>query len=101
MYKKGPNDSLKVRLKNLQEYRSYFDDPGKFLIIKSEEVSTSYNSKPIHINMTNVQNLVRPQRGNSVAEVMQNNIDLVVAQRRQTSQFLLGHHRAGSDAVKI
>lgn len=90
-YKKGPNDSLKVRLKNLQEYRSYFDDPGKFLIIKSEEVSTSYDSKPIHINMTNVQNLIRPQRGNSVAEVMQNNIDLVVAQRRQTGQPMFPH----------
>lgn len=90
-YKKGPNDSLKVRLKNLQEYRSYFDDPGKFLIIKSEEVSTSYDSKPIHINMTNVQNLIRPQRGNSVAEVMQNNIDLVVAQRRLTGQPMFPH----------
>lgn len=90
-YKKGANDSLKVRLKNLQEYRSYFDDPGKFLILKSEEVSTSYNSKPIHINMTNVQNLIRPQRGNSVAEVMQNNIDLVVAQRRLTGQPMFPH----------
>ena len=90
-YKKGPNDSLKVRLKNLQEYRSYFDEAGKFLILKSEEVSTSYNNKPIHINMTNVQNLIRPQRGNSVAEVMQNNIDLVVAQRRQTGQPMFPH----------
>ncbi|MFN3378615.1 MAG: histidinol-phosphatase [Runella zeae] len=90
-YKKGPNDSLKVRLKNLQEYRSYFDEAGKFLIIKSEEVSTGYDSKPIHINMTNVQNLIRPQRGNSVAEVMQNNIDLVVAQRRQTGQPMFPH----------
>ena len=90
-YKAGPNDSLKVRLKNLQEYRSYFDEVGKFLILKSEEVSTSYDSKPIHINMTNVQNLIRPQRGNSVAEVMQNNIDLVVAQRRQTGQPMFPH----------
>lgn len=90
-YKKGPNDSLKVRLKNLQEYRSYFDEASKFLILKSEEVSTSYNNKPIHINVTNVQGLIRPQRGNSVAEVMQNNIDLVVAQRRQTGQPMFPH----------
>lgn len=90
-YKSGANDSLKVRLKNLSEYRSYFDEKGKFLIIKSEEVSTSYNSKPIHINMTNVQQLIRPQRGNSAVEVMQNNIDLVVAQRRQTGQPMFPH----------
>ncbi|UFH56728.1 histidinol-phosphatase [Spirosoma sp. KNUC1025] len=90
-YQKGPNDSLKVRLKKLDEYRTYFEEPGKFLIIKSEEVSTGYSGKPIHINVTNVQKLIRPQPGNSVAEVMQNNIDLVVAQRRQTGQPMFPH----------
>ncbi|WP_420147211.1 histidinol-phosphatase [Spirosoma sp.] len=90
-YRKGPNDSLKVRLKKLDEYRSYFEEPGKFLIIKSEEVSTGYQGKPIHMNVTNVQNLIRPQPGNSVAEVMQNNIDLVMAQRRQTHQPMFPH----------
>ena len=90
-YRKGANDSLKVRLKKLDEYRSYFEEPGKFLIIKSEEVSTGYQGKPIHINVTNVQNLIRPQPGNSVADVMQNNIDLVVAQRRQTGQPMFPH----------
>ncbi|GAB4026928.1 histidinol-phosphatase [Spirosoma koreense] len=90
-YKRGPNDSLKVRLKKLDEYRTYFEEKDRFLIIKSEEVSTSYQGKPIHINMTNVQHLIRPQPGNSVAEVMQNNIDLVVAQRRQTGQPMFPH----------
>lgn len=90
-YRRGPNDSLKVRLKKLDEYRSYFEEPGKFLIIKSEEVSTGYQGKPIHLNVTNIQNLIRPQFGNSVAEVMQNNIDLVVAQRRQTRQPMFPH----------
>ncbi|KAA9346640.1 histidinol-phosphatase [Larkinella humicola] len=90
-YQTGPNDSLKVRLKNLSEYRSYFEEPEKFLILKSEEVSTGYQGKPIHINMTNLQNLLKPLPGNSVAEVMQNNIDAVVAQRRQTGQPMFPH----------
>lgn len=90
-YRKGPNDSLKVRLKNLSDYRGHFEEPGKFLILKSEEMSTSYQNKPIHINVTNIQQLIRPQRGNSVAEVMQNNIDLVVAQRRLTGQPMFAH----------
>ncbi|MEZ4905638.1 MAG: hypothetical protein R2822_29685 [Spirosomataceae bacterium] len=88
---KSDNDTLKVRLKNLSEYRSYFDEKDRFLILKSEEVSTSYDNKPIHINMTNIQQLIRPQRGNSAVEVMQNNIDLVVAQRRQTGQPMFPH----------
>ncbi|GAB4034554.1 hypothetical protein GCM10028774_21290 [Spirosoma jeollabukense] len=90
-YQKGPNDSLKVRLKKLDEYRGQFEEPGKFLILKNEELSTSYKGKPIHINVTNVKNLIRPQMGNSVAEVMQNNIDLVVAQRRLTGQPMFPH----------
>ncbi|WP_138990188.1 histidinol-phosphatase [Larkinella sp. C7] len=90
-YQTGPNDSLKVRLKNLSEYRNYFEEPEKFLIFKSEEVSTGYQGKPIHINMTNLQNLLKPLPGNSVAEVMQNNIDAVVAQRRQTGQPMFPH----------
>lgn len=90
-YRKGPNDSLKVRLKNLSDYRGYFEEAGKFLIIKSEEMSTGYQGKPIHINVTNIQNLIRPQPGNSVADVMQNNIDLVVAQRRLTGQPMFPH----------
>ncbi|SFC34437.1 histidinol-phosphatase [Spirosoma endophyticum] len=90
-YQKGPNDSLKVRLKKLEEYRGQFEEPGKFLILKNEELSTSYKGKPIHINVTNVKNLIRPQFGNSVAEVIQNNIDLVVAQRRLTGQPMFPH----------
>ncbi|MGA0557874.1 histidinol-phosphatase [Larkinella sp. VNQ87] len=90
-YQTGPNDSLKVRLKPLNEYRSYFEEPGKFLILKSEEVSTGFQGKPIHINMTNLQTLLRPLPGNSVAEVMQNNIDALVAQRRRTGQPMFPH----------
>lgn len=91
VYQKGTNDSLKVRLKRLDEYRSYFEEAGKFLILKNEELSTGYQGKPIHINVTNVKNLIRPLPGNSVADVMQNNIDLVVAQRRLTGQPMFPH----------
>ncbi|ADB39520.1 histidinol-phosphatase [Spirosoma linguale] len=90
-YRKGQNDSLSVRLKQLHEYRNYFEEPGKFLILKSEEVSTGYQGKPIHMNVTNVKNLIRPLPGNSVADVMQNNIDMVVAQRRLTGQPMFPH----------
>lgn len=90
-YQKGPNDSLKVRLKKLDEYRNHFEEPGKFLILKNEELSTSYQGKPIHINVTNVKNLIRPLPGNSIADVMQNNIDLVVTQRRLTGQPMFPH----------
>ncbi len=102
-YRKGRNDSLTVRLKQLNEYRNYFEEPGKFLIIKSEEVSTSYQGKPIHMNVTNVRTLIRPLPGNSVADVMQNNIDMVIAQRRLTGQPMFPHinHANFYYAIKV
>jgi len=82
---------LEVRLKRLKEYRSLFEVADSFLIIRSEEISDSYDGKPIHLNATNVQELIEPQHGNSVAEVMQNNINAVLAQRERTSEPMFPH----------
>ena len=51
---------VRVRLKTFYEYRSKLEEPGRFLIIKSEEVTSSYEKKPIHINVTNVQEKIEP-----------------------------------------
>jgi hypothetical protein len=54
-----------------------FGAPGKFLVIKGEEVSDSFNKKPIHINGLNVKELVAPQHGDSVAATIQNNVNAI------------------------
>jgi len=82
---------LEVRLKTLVEYRSRFEVADSFLIIRSEEISDSYDGKPIHLNATNLQELVEPQHGNSVAEVMQNNINAVLEQRERTGEPMFPH----------
>src|SRR5688572_33430495 len=43
----------------------------KFLVIRGEEVSARYDSKPIHINGLNVERRVEPQNGTSVADTLQ------------------------------
>lgn len=80
-----------VRLKRLDEYRKLFDEDGKFLIIKGEEITNSYNGKPIHVNATNLKELIPRQTGNSVVEVMQNAIDAVNEQREKTGQPMFPH----------
>ena len=82
---------LTVKLKTLPEYRGLFEEEEKFLIIKAEEITDSYKKKPIHMNATNVQGLIRPQGGKSVAEVMQNNIDAVREHREKTGEPVLIH----------
>lgn len=80
-----------VRLKNLDEYRPLFEEPGTFLLIKSEEITDRFEDKPIHLNATNIAELIPPQGGNSVVEVMQNNVDAVLAQRDRTGQAMFPH----------
>ncbi|MGV3773309.1 MAG: PHP domain-containing protein [Verrucomicrobiales bacterium] len=80
-----------VRLKTLEEFQPLFEKPGKFLLIPSEEISAHHEKLPIHINATNLRELIEPRTGKSVYEVMQNNIDAILAQRQRTGQAILPH----------
>lgn len=81
---------VQVRLKTYDEYRTLFEDEN-FLIIRAEEISDRFEGKPIHINATNLQALVKPQGGNSVTEVMQRNVDAVLKQRQETGVPMFPH----------
>lgn len=50
---------------------------NKFILIKGEEISDNFQKKPIHINGLNVKELVEPQHGDSVAGVIQNNVNAI------------------------
>jgi hypothetical protein len=53
----------------------------KFLVVKGEEVTDKFNDRPIHINGLNVERLVEPQGGRSVAETVQRDVDAIRAAR--------------------
>jgi len=79
-----------VLLKTYAEYKPMFEDE-RFLIIKSEEITDRFENKPIHLNATNVQQLINPQGGQSVADVLQRNIDAVLKQREETGVPMFPH----------
>jgi hypothetical protein len=47
----------------------------KFLVIRGEEVSTSFAKKAVHVNGLNGSARVGTQTGNSILEVLQNSVD--------------------------
>jgi hypothetical protein len=49
----------------------------KFLVVKGEEVTDQFQGKPLHVNGLNVRERVTPQRGTSVVEVLQRNVDAI------------------------
>jgi hypothetical protein len=82
---------LEVRLKKFSEVVAKLAEPGKFLLIQGEEITDKFGNRPVHMNGTNVAELITPRGGNSVYEVMQNNTDALVAQRERTRQPMLIH----------
>jgi len=80
-----------VRLKTYDEYRLKLEVQGKFTIIKSEEVTSSFERKPVHINVSNIENYIPPVKGNSVVDVMQQTLDHVHAQREKTNTPMFAH----------
>ena len=51
----------------------------KFLIVRGEEVTDRFETKPLHINGYGVTRLVQPQGGTSVVETVQRNVDAIRA----------------------
>ena len=80
-----------VRLKTLAEFRKRLEAPGKFLLLQGEEITDRYKNAPVHLNAYNLAELIVPRGGNSVYDVMQRNVDAVLAQRKKTGRLILPH----------
>ena len=85
------NGRLEARLKTLADFRKRLEAPGKFLHIQGEEVTDRWKNAPVHMNATNLKTLIRPQGGDSVLDVMQRNMNALLAQRRATGQPMILH----------
>lgn len=49
----------------------------KFLVVKGEEVTDTFNGTPLHINGLDVSALVPPQGGTSIPDVLQRDVDAI------------------------
>ncbi|MGV3531896.1 MAG: histidinol-phosphatase [Chthoniobacteraceae bacterium] len=82
-----------VRLKTLREFRVLFEEPDRFLMIQSEEIT----SRTIHINATNLQetilpyNAFDPKKSEDVVRAMQRVVNSVAEQRKRTGVPMFAH----------
>ena len=80
-----------VRLKMFSEVAARLDEPGKFLMLRGEEISDRFGKRPIHLNATNIKEALPPLGGDSVSDAIQKNVDAVIAQRERTGQPMIVH----------
>lgn len=85
------NEKTEVRLKPLNEFKPLFDEPEKFLMIQAEEITDHFGRLPIHINATNLQDLIKPQGGGSVRETMSNNLKAIKRQQDRIGRPIFAH----------
>jgi hypothetical protein len=84
-------DQRLMRLATLSELRSRFEEPGRFLFIEGEEITDSYGKLAVHVNGLNLAEVIPPQGGASVVEMMQRNVDAVIEQGRRLGRPTLAH----------
>jgi hypothetical protein len=84
--RKDEKGQMQVRLKPLSEFRCLFEQAGQFLLIPSEEIT-----EKAHLNAINVIELIPPQGGATIPEILQNNVSAVLAQQEKTGQAMLVH----------
>lgn len=88
--------ALEVLLTPVDECRLLLEEPGRFLVLPGEEITTAVpggagEAIPAHLNATNLALPIAPAGGASVREVLQRGIDAVLAQRRRTGQPMFPH----------
>lgn len=87
-----PNTSThEIRLKPLDEYRYLLEQHDQFILIPSEEVSDKAEGKPVHMNATNLAEVIKPVGGATVREAMENNIRAVLDQEKRLGREILMH----------
>lgn len=80
-----------VKLKTLDEFRSLFEEKNRFVFIRGMEITDRHHQHPVHLNGVNLERAIIPQGGDSVAQMLQKNIDAVVEQGRRAGRPMFAH----------
>ncbi|QEG41460.1 PHP domain-containing protein [Roseimaritima ulvae] len=85
------SDDYAVRLMPLDEFRSQLEQRNQFILIPAEEISDRAEGKPVHINATNIAEVIPPAGGATVREAMQNNLRAILEHERSHGRQVLPH----------
>ena len=95
---KTENGKSRMRLKTHEELGKYFNEPGKFLMVQAEEI-TSLGGAP-HVGAVNVQERIVGRKGD-VTELLNAYLDELQAQREKYGLPMIAHvnHLNWSDGI--
>ncbi|MGQ9574700.1 MAG: PHP domain-containing protein [Thermoguttaceae bacterium] len=88
---RGQGKQLQVRLKTLDEIRARLEEPGRFLMIESEEITGKCGKIEVHLNAVNLAELIEPQERDTVVETLRADLQAVQEQARRLGRPILAH----------
>ena len=80
-----------VRLKPLDEFRYLVEQHDQFILIPAEEISDRGEGKPVHINATNLAEALEPAGGDTVRQVIENNLRAILEHEKAHGREVLPH----------
>ena len=90
---RGEGELKEIRLRTLAEIKTKLEEPGRFLLIPSEEIT----DKNVHVNATNIRELILPDKSldtttsPQIIKALQHAFDAVHAQRVRTGVPMFAH----------
>jgi predicted metal-dependent phosphoesterase TrpH len=82
-------DTLMVRLRRFPEYRGRVEQPGRFILVAGEEITQYLKGRGAHMNALNLADPVSEQRGASLIEIFQKDLDSLRAQEQRSSREIV------------
>ena len=83
-------DTLRVRLKRLDEYRGQLEEPGRFLLVPGEEITQYLGGKGAHMNAINIAEFIPEQGGSTLVEILRRDLQRIGEQRSRVGQPMFG-----------
>jgi hypothetical protein len=83
--------AMTVRLKPLDEFRHIVEERGRFMLIPGEEISDKVGKLPLHLNATNLRDMILPLGGSTIREAMAADLRAAEEQAKKTGREILVH----------
>ena len=83
-------DTLRVRLRRLDEYRGQLDAAGSFLLVPGEEITQYRDRKAAHMNAINIAEPIAEQPGATLNEILANDLRAIGEQRARVGRPMIG-----------
>ena len=80
-----------VRLRTYAECQKQYEEPGSFLLMTGEEISDQVDGAPLHLNATNLRDVLTPTGGTSIREAMRANLRAARLQADRLQREILVH----------